>query len=74
MLVPILVVRLLECGEICSVCYACLASVLVALPLCLEKIRVFCLLFLCWLLKLSVSLWDDGLKAILNLLRIRLDH
>ena len=37
MLVPILVVRLLECGEICSVCYTCLASVLVALPLCLEN-------------------------------------
>ena len=32
------VVRLLDCGGICSVCYARLASVLVALSLCLENI------------------------------------
>ena len=31
------VVRLLDCGKICSVCYARLARVLVALSLCLEK-------------------------------------
>ena len=44
------VVRLLDCGKFCSVCYARLARVLVALSLCLEKNPRARLLYLCWLL------------------------